>query len=289
LPVAAGLALVILAAGVGSRFGGMKQLAGVSAAGHALMDYAIYDALEAGFQRVVFVVSEDTEEPVRAHAEAGCARRTDVRYALQRSDDRPKPWGTGHAVLSARPFMEGAFGVINADDYYGRRSLGLLGEGLSEDGRDHLLVGYTLRETLSAFGGVSRGLCLLDGDRLKSVVELHEVRADGEGVTSANPEWRRLTGDEVISTNLWGFRPTFMDVLEGQFAEFQRRHGDDEKAEFYIGTAVNALLESDGPGVRVVRTADQFFGMTFADDLPKVKEEIGARIDRGEYPDPLWE
>jgi NDP-sugar pyrophosphorylase family protein len=281
------LALVVLAAGIGSRYGGMKQLAEVSDAGHSLMDYAIYDALQAGFHRVVFVVSDRTADAVRAHAEAGCARRVDVRYALQDSGGRPKPWGTGHAVLSARAEVEGAFGVVNADDYYGRQSFLLLGDALSKADGEHVLVGYRLRDTLSAFGGVSRGLCLLDGDHLRSVVELHDVRAVDGGITSREPEWQELTGDEVVSTNLWGFRPQFFDVLEEEFSAFRaQEHSSGD--EFLIGTAINAL-ERRGSRIRVLRTSDQFFGMTFADDLPDVRRHIQARIAAGLYPARLWD
>ena len=283
--------LVVLAAGVGSRYGGLKQLAEVSDAGHALMDYAVYDALRAGFERAVFVVSAGSEEAVRAHVEEGCARHVDVRYARQESGARPKPWGTGHAVLTARPFVEGPFGVVNADDYYGSRSFSILADGLSEQDERHVLVAYTLRDTLSPHGGVSRGLCLLNeqGDNLKRVVELHDVRASESGVTSADPEWRDLTGDELISTNLWGFRPAFFDVLDGQFTAFQSEHASDEKAEFFIGSAVNTLIERGQAGVKVLRTPEQFFGMTFQEDLAGVQGQLAARIEAGDYPSHLWD
>ena len=284
-----GAALVVLAAGVGSRYGGLKQLATVSEAGHALMDYAAFDALRAGFDRVVFIVSAGSEDDVRAHVEAGCGRRAEVHFARQESGDRAKPWGTGHAVLSAEPFIDGPFGVINADDFYGRTSFEILAQGLSEPGEHHLLVGYTLRETLSDHGGVSRGLCLLDGDQLRAVVELHEVEASGDGVTSADAEYRELTGDEVISTNLWGFRRSFFEVLEQEFSRFQEEHREDEKAEFYIGDAVNSLIEAGLAGVRVLRTQEQFFGMTFQEDRASVQEQLAARIAAGEYPERLWD
>ncbi|HEX6597592.1 MAG TPA: NTP transferase domain-containing protein [Acidimicrobiales bacterium] len=281
--------LVVLAAGVGSRFGGMKQLAQVGPGGRALMDYAVYDALRSGFGRVVFVVSERTRAAVEDHARAGCGRRAEVTFALQSHGERDKPWGTGHAVLSARPFVDGDFAVVNADDYYGRRSFGLLGEELAVAGDDHLLVGYTLRETLSAHGGVSRGLCLLDGDRLKAVVELHQVRHVDGGFTSREPEWRHLSGDEIVSTNLWGFREPFFDVLEEEFDAFLDERGADHDAEFYIGTAVNALIEGGKAAVKVVRTPDRFFGMTFPEDRPAVERQLAERVAGGEYPADLWD
>ena len=152
-----GRALVVLAAGVGSRYGGLKQLAEVSDGGYSLMDYAVFDALRAGFDPVVFVVSAGSEDAVRAHVESGCARHVGVRFARQESGSRAKPWGTGHAVLTARPFVDEGFGVVNADDYYGRRSFGLLAEGLAEPGEHNVLVGFTLRDTLSPFGGCPAG------------------------------------------------------------------------------------------------------------------------------------
>lgn len=280
--------LVVLAAGVGSRYGGMKQLAEVSPGGHALMDYAVYDARRAGFGSVVLIVSDQTEEAVRQHAEAGFARAVEVHFARQDSGNRRKPWGTGHAVLSSQPYVEGAFGVVNADDFYGRRSFEILGEGLAEVDEAHVLVGYTLRQTLSSFGGVSRGLCLVDGDRLRSVVELHDVRAEGDVVTSRDPEWSRLDGDETVSTNLWGFRPGFYDVLAEEFTAFRSQLGADDSAEFLIGTAVNVVVER-GPGVRVLRTPDRFFGMTYREDRPDVQQQLGALIAEGVYPERLWD
>jgi hypothetical protein len=284
-----GPALVVLAAGVGSRYGGLKQLAEVSEAGHALFDYAVFDALRAGFRRVVFVVSAASEAATRAHADAGCARHVDVQLVRQETDGRAKPWGTGHAVLTARPVLDGPFAVVNADDYYGPRSFALVGKGLGQGGDHHLLVGYTLRETLSSFGGVSRGLCLLEGDHLREVVELHDLRRAGDGVTSAHPDWPRLSGEEMVSTNLWGFRPAFLDVLAEEFSAFRGRHGSDERAEFYIGTAVNSLIAGGDAGVRVVRTTEQFFGMTYAEDLPDVRRQLAARIAAADYPERLWD
>lgn len=282
-------ALVVLAAGVGSRYGGPKQLVQVSEGGHALFDYAVFDAIRAGFERVVFVVSAETEGATRAHTDTGCARHVDVHLARQETDGRAKPWGTGHAVLTARPFVDGPFAVVNADDYYGPQSFALLGKGLAEGGDHHLLVGYTLRDTLSAFGGVSRGLCLLDGDNLSEVVELHDVRRAGHGVVSAHPAWPNLSGDEIISTNLWGFRPAFFDVLSEEFSAFRGQHPSDDRAELYIGNAVNSLVARGQAEVKVLRTPEQFFGMTYPDDLPGVRRQLAARISAGDYPKRLWD
>lgn len=278
--------LVILAAGIGSRYGGMKQLAEAGPGGHALMDYAVYDAARAGFERIVVVVSDKSEPAVRAHAEDGFARAVETEYARQDTADREKPWGTGHAVLSARPHVDGPFGVVNADDYYGRRSFELLREGLAADEPAHVLIGYTLRSSLSPFGGVSRGLCVLDGERLRSILELHDVRDAGGTITSRERE--RLTGDEVISTNLWGFRPGFFDVLAEGFAAFRDGPGTGSGDEYLIGDGVATAIQR-GPGVRVVRTSDPFVGVTYPDDLPAVRQHLTRLVQEGIYPERLWE
>ncbi|MCA1701752.1 MAG: NTP transferase domain-containing protein [Actinobacteria bacterium] len=280
--------LVVLAAGMGSRYGEMKQLAEVGPGGEGLMDYAVYDALRVGFDRVVLVVSESSRDPVRAHAEAGLARFVDTHYAEQASSGRGRPWGTGHAVLAAQPFVDGAFGVINADDYYGLRSLALLSNELSRPGADNVLVGYILHDTLSEYGGVSRGVCDVDGDKLISVTELHDVRRIADGLTSRERNWRELTGDEVISTNLWGFHPTFFAVLDESFSTFRAQVAPEGNAEFLIGTAVTRLIERGG-AVRVLKTSDRFFGVTFRADLPAVRQQIADLIAQGHYPEHLWE
>ncbi len=175
------MTLVVMAAGRGSRFGGLKQVAEIGPSGESLMDYSVYDAVRSGFDEVVFVVSEASAEPVEEHVKAGCGRHVDVRYALQKTDGRKKPWGTGHAVLTASADLDGEFGVINADDFYGPRSFDILGRELASEAKDHLLVGFRLRETLSPNGGVSRGLCRVEDGFLTSIQELHDV-AEVDGV-----------------------------------------------------------------------------------------------------------
>lgn len=284
--MAASLALVVLAAGLGSRYGGMKQLAEVGPGRQCLMDYAIYDAVHAGFESVILVVSEGGREAIKAHADAGFARLVQVYYATQPSSGRRKPWGTGHALLSAQAFVEGPFGVVNADDYYGRRSVQLLAEALSGTALNHILIGYPLRDTLSEFGGVSRGVCQLDGKRLRSVVELHDVRRQGGVFRCRNSDGRELTGDEVVSTNLWGFQPAFFDTLAEGFSDF--RAGADSDAEFLIGSGVTRLIERGG-SVTVLKTSDRFFGVTFGEDLLSVKQRISSLTIDCTYPERLWQ
>jgi hypothetical protein len=280
------MTLVVMAAGRGSRFGGMKQVAGIGPSGEALFDYAVHDGARSGFDRFVFVVSEESAEPVEAHVAAGCGRHVDVRYALQKTDGRPKPWGTGHAVLTASTEAEGPFGVINADDFYGPRSFELLGRELGGAPTDHLLIGFRLRETLSPNGGVSRGVCQVDDGYLKSISELHDVEeVDG---TIRSREVESLTGDELISTNLWGFLPSFTRVLAAEFHAFRAEHEDDAKAEFLIGDGIGALSRYGDERVRVVPTPERFLGITYADDVASVRDAVAALHDAGQYPSPLW-
>lgn len=280
------LTLVVMAAGRGSRFGGMKQVAGIGPAGESLFDYAVYDALRCGFDDVLFVVSEESRGPVAAHAAHGCGRHTQVRYALQEAEGRTKPLGTGHALLCASAAVDGSFGVVNADDFYGRPSFQLLAGALRANPRDHVLVGFRLRESLSPNGGVSRGICQVVDGTLVAITELHEIAADGGGLT--NREGFPLSGDELISANLWGFHPSFGEVLRVEFDRFLARAGDDPAAEFLIGDAVGSLPTHGDAVVRVVPTGERFLGMTYADDVAALTSEIASLVAAGHYPSPLW-
>lgn len=280
--------LVVMAAGRGSRFGGMKQVAPMGPSGEALFEYAVYDALRAGFDRAVFVVSEESAEAVEAQAGPGCGRHADVRYVQQKVDGRAKPWGTGHAVLSATAEVDGPFGVINADDFYGRRSFDLLGRELPQVESGGLMVAFRLRETLSPNGGVSRGVCQVEDGFLAGITELHDVEAvDGRSVRCR--EGVDLTGDELVSTNLWGFRPSFADVLAQEFDRFLEAHADDADAEFLLGDAVSRMEEHGEGRVHVVPTPERFLGITYADDVAAVREELAALVAAGTYPSPLWQ
>ena len=279
------MTLVVMAAGVGSRFGGIKQVARLGPAGESLFDYAVYDAVRAGFEDVVFVVSDASRGAVEAQVEAGCGRHVPVRYAIQKAEGRAKPWGTGHAVLTACGDVRQPFAVVNADDFYGRRSFDLLARELEVDGPDHVLVAFLLRQTLSPNGGVSRGVCVVEDGFLASITELHDVAATDGGVHSR--EGVALTGDELISTNLWGFRPSFCQTLAEEFDLFLEDHRADSDAEFLIGDGVASLGQHDEK-VRVVPTTERFLGVTYADDVAGVRDEIAALIAAGEYPSPLW-
>ena len=282
------LTLVVMAAGRGSRFGGMKQVAEIGPSGEALIDYAVYDALRSGFERVVFVVSEESAEPVEDHVKGGAGRHVDVRYALQKTDGRKKPWGTGHAVLTASAEVGGPFAVINADDFYGPRSFELLGKDLAAEQKDHLLIGFRLRDSLSPNGGVSRGVCQVDDDQfLTAITELHDVEeVDGEVRCREGVE---LTGDELFSANLWGFQPSFARVLAQEFETFRAGHEDDQDAEFLIGDGIGALGRYGDERVRVVPTPERFLGVTYAADVAGVREQVASFVEAGRYPSALWD
>ncbi|MGH9264457.1 MAG: nucleotidyltransferase, partial [Acidimicrobiales bacterium] len=246
--------------------------------------YAVYDALRCGFDDVVFVVSEESAEAVEAQVTAGCGRHVPVRYALQKTEGREKPWGTGHAVLTACTEVDGPFGVINADDFYGHESFQALGRTLADDPEHHVLVAFRLRESLSPNGGVSRGVCVVEDGFLASISERHDVRAEDGAVTAR--EGVALTGDELISTNLWGFQQSFCPTLAGGFERFTADQGDDPGAEFLIGDAVASLGRRR---VRVVPTSERFIGVTYADDVAGARASIADLVAAGRYPSPLWE
>jgi hypothetical protein len=265
----------------------MKQVAGLGPSGESLFDYAVYDAVQAGFADAVFVVSEESRPAVESHVAAGLGRRVEVRYVVQSAGTRRKPWGTGQAVLVACAEVSGPFGVINADDFYRRRSFELLADALASDD-DHVNVAFRLQDTLSTHGGVSRGLCLVDADGyLTGIQELHDVRqANGKIL---NDEGVELTGDEPVSMNLWGFRPSFCEVLSTEFDRFRERVGDDDqKSEFLIGDAVDALPRHGAARLRVVRTPEHFLGVTYQEDVEGVRAELAKLVDEGVYPSPLW-
>ncbi len=280
------MTMVVMAAGVGSRFGGMKQLAGIGPAGETLFDYSVYDSIRAGFDRAVFVVSEQSRTAVVPHVEEGCGRHVEVRYAEQPPMGRQKPMGTGHALLSACSEVEGPFGVVNADDFYGRRSFQILAGALEDEHEDHVLVGFRLADTLSSNGGVSRARCLVEDGTLTGIRELHEVQ-QVDGSLSCR-EGEELTGDELVSANLWGFRPDFCRTLHEDFERFRADLGADPAAEFLIGDSVESVMKAGARAVRVVATPERFLGVTFREDVAGVASDIAALVDRGIYPTPLW-
>lgn len=283
-------ALVILAAGLGTRYGGLKQLTPVGSHGESLLDYGIYDAVRAGFRKVVLVIRKEVEELFRRHIAEVVGTGIEIVFAHQKLEPprpgRAKPWGTGHAVLAAAWGIRGSFAVMNADDCYGADAFRLLFEHL-ESSAEHALVGYTLRETMSAHGGVSRAIVELDARGYVSrLTEVADIVAGGAAFTgwTTGGEAVSLRGDEVVSMNLWGFTPAVLPALERQFAHFLEARGADPRAEFLLSEAVGAQLAAGEARVRLLRTRGRWFGMTFSADDLSVRNEIRRLVDAGEYP-----
>jgi NDP-sugar pyrophosphorylase family protein len=283
--------LVILAAGVGSRFGGLKQVQPVGPAGELIIEYSAHDALQAGFSRLVLVIRKDIEADFRASIGRRLESRMDVSYVFQEAGaGRTKPWGTGHAVLAARDAVKRSFAVINADDFYGAAGYRALAAHFAAS-PDYAMVGYPLKQTLSEFGTVSRGLCATDvSGRLKSITEITKIEktAGGARYTDAGGSVRTLTGDEIVSMNFWGFTPQIFPQLERLFADFRASHAGDPKAEFYLPTALSTLNASGTGRISLLKSSDAWFGITYREDLAASQAAIRALIAAGKYPAPLW-
>lgn len=297
--------LVVMAAGAGSRFGGLKQLVPVGPGGETLTDYAVYDAWCAGVRRVVFVVRPEMEREFHGILGRKYESRLEVVYAPQELADtpvgfvvpegRPKPWGTGHAIRAARRHVTNPFLAINADDWYGADGFSKLTAFLSEPVRPgparYALVAFRLRRTLSAHGTVSRGVCTVSPrGRLLEVTEYADLRAEAGGVIGTGPGGTvcRFSGDEPVSLNLWGFVPAFFDELERGFERFLSERGTDPNAEFYLPAAVDAALKARRAEVTVLPTEEEWFGVTYREDLPRAQAAVGKRVEAGLYPSPLW-
>lgn len=292
--------LLVLAAGMGSRYGGLKQIDPVGPGGETIIDYSVYDALRAGFGKLVFVIRRDIERPFRELIGSRFEGRVQVEYVFQELQkipsgfevpaNRSKPWGTCHAVLTGGEVVREPFAVINGDDFYGQHSFEVLARFLETNPVDYAMVGFILKNTLSEFGTVARGLCRTSADDyLESVVELTQIRkaASGASYTGQTGEVRALTGEETVSMNMWGFTPRAFDQFHGEFAKFLEQHGRNGKAEFYIPTAVNALLEARQAQVKVLRSRDSWFGITYREDKPRVVESIRQLVANGAYPPKL--
>jgi UTP-glucose-1-phosphate uridylyltransferase len=289
--------LLVMAAGMGSRYGGLKQLDAVGPGGETIIDYSIYDALRTGFARLVFVIRHDIEAPFHEAIGRKFEKRIAVEYVFQELDKLPpgfavpagrtKPWGTTHAILLAEEAVREPFAAINADDFYGRASFQVMADFLRAGGGDYAMVGYTLRNTLSEHGSVSRGVCECDADgHLQAVTELTKIEKQGRG---AQAEGRALSGDELVSMNFWGFTPALFPKLRKRFEEYLQRSGHELKSECYIPTTVNELVASGTARVKVLPTTASWFGVTYQEDRPRVTAGIRELVARCEYPERLWE
>ncbi|MHC5108379.1 MAG: sugar phosphate nucleotidyltransferase [Planctomycetota bacterium] len=298
--------LIILAAGMGSRYGKLKQFEQVGPGGETIMDYAVYDAVRGGFGKIVFVIRADMKAEFTAAVCEKYEQRIPVACALQEPDGLPagyaiprgrtKPWGTGHAVLSAATMVDGPFAVVNADDFYGAQAYGALGTFLRQENVNPLpayaLVGYALRDTLSDAGGVNRGHCRRSPDGwLEHITEITDIHREGEHgrITKELGPDLILDGSELVSMNAWGFQPVVFEQLRQLFEEFLESNHNSPTAEFYLPSAVEKLVQDKRVRVKVLTTSDEWFGITFAEDKPRVVKSIGDLIERGVYPRHLWD
>lgn len=314
-PPSHGVSLVVMAAGMGSRFGGLKQLEPVGPSGELVMDYSVFDALRAGVTRVVFVVRRELLAEFRAAVGSRYEERVEVRYAFQELDLLPagfpvpegrlKPWGTGHAVLAAAGEVDGPFIAINADDFYGAASFGLLARHLSAPlprtaapaagpAERYALVAWRLANTLSENGTVSRGVCETDADgalvrvREYTTIRRTEFGARHEGKDGGAGTARDFTGEEPVSMNFWGFTPSFFAPLGSLFEEFLRERGKEVASEFFLPAAVDTLIQAGRARVQLLRTPSPWLGVTYREDLPVVREAVRRLVAAGEYRERLW-
>ena len=298
--------LVILAAGMGSRYGGMKQLEPVGPGGETIMDYSIYDALRGGFGRAVFVIRADMEQAFREMIGSRYEAHIPVSYAFQRLEDLPagyvvpsersKPWGTGQAVLAVAEQVNEPFAVINADDFYGTNSFAVLGEFLQQvdagEVPTYAMVGFTLRDTLTEAGTVNRGCCRCTADgQLEEITEILNIECNGEDARFPGDDGKLqpLSGDQIVSMNTWGFGVGFFDLLRERFKAFLAKHAATPKSEFYLPAAVQELMNAGQARVKVLPTTDRWVGVTHKEDKPRVVKMIAELVEQGIYPARLWE
>jgi len=300
-------ALVIMAAGMGSRFGGgIKQLEHVGPNGEIIMDYSIYDAKQAGFNKVVFVIRKDIEKAFHEIIGDKVSKQIEVEYVYQELDalpegytcpaERSKPWGTGHAVLSCLGAVKEPFMVINADDYYGKEAFVSIHDFLvkaAEKGSkgEYCMAGFVMGNTLSDNGIVTRGLCKVDADgNLLSVEEMYAIERKGDVAVAKNGagEPVEMALNSPVSMNMWGFTPDFLDALKNRFADFLKENSENPKAEYMLPEVVGALLREKKVSVKVLPTNDKWFGVTYKEDKEKVVQSLKELIDKGQYPASLY-
>ncbi len=295
--------LFVLAAGMGSRYGGLKQMDGVGPSGETIMDYSIYDALRAGFGKIVFVIREFFEEDFREKIVSKYENHVPVEVVFQELDklpagftvhpDRVKPWGTNHAVMMGKDVIHEPFAVINADDFYGRESYAILAEQLKRmDGQEnhYCMVGYRLHNTLSESGSVARGVCETDDKGyLTSVVERTQVeRVDGVIKFKEGETWTEVGENTPVSMNMWGFTPDYFEYSDKCFVDFLEKNQENLKSEYFIPLVVDHLITTNTADVKVLDTPSKWFGVTYAEDRPGVVAKLQNLVDKGEYPTPLW-
>jgi len=298
--------LVILAAGMGSRYGGLKQVDAFGPNGETIIDYSIYDAINAGFKKIVFIIREHFSENFEKVFKEKLAGKVEIEFVFQELDkvpegskypvDRTKPWGTAHAVIVAKEVVKEPFAIINADDYYGASSYKLLYDFLTDpenvNSNNYCIIGYYLKNTLSEYGTVNRGVCAVDENHtLKDIVETLKIQRHKDGVVRfPNAEGHgELAEDVVVSMNMFGFMPSFFDYAENMFKDFLADRAFEEKSEFYIPEVLDKMQDKDFAKVKVLNSDSNWFGVTYKEDKPYVVNQLNHLISLGVYPENLWD
>ncbi|MFV0593672.1 MAG: NDP-sugar synthase [Draconibacterium sp.] len=295
--------LLILAAGMGSRFGGLKQVEPVGPNGEAIIDYTIYDAIRAGFGKVVFIIRESFADAFKEKFDKKLEGKIEVDYVFQElnmlpegfslPEGREKPWGTAHAILVAKDAVKEPFCALNADDFYGKNAYKVMADFLvaSNNDSEYSMVGYQLNNTLSDHGSVSRGICEVDADNnLVKIVETTKIFKQGEAAYSVEEDGseKQLSGKENASMNIWGFKPSIFKTLEKRFVDFLETEMEKPKSEMYIPSVVFDMISDGEASVKVLEANSPWFGVTYKEDKPLVVGKIRSLIDAGEYPEKLW-
>ena len=298
--------LVIMAAGMGSRFGGLKQITSVDDEGHKIIDFSLYDARRAGFKKVVFIIKHQIEEDFKAAVGSRTEKYFDVRYVFQELDRLPsgyfvpegrvKPWGTAHAIACAKEAIDGPFAVINSDDYYGAHALETVCNYLKEDraASDHCMVGYLLKNTVTENGYVSRGVCKEKDGLLKDITERTHIEKRGDDAAyteDGGKTWFSLSGESIVSMNLWGFQQEILSEFTGRFKAFldENLPVNPLKCEYYLPSVADAQIKEGLGTIRVLTTEDKWHGVTYAEDLADVQAAMAKLKKKGLYPEKLWD
>lgn len=284
--------LVVMAAGMGSRFGGLKQMEPITADGRVLLDFSVYDAKKAGFTKVVFVIKNEIADDFIEIVGKRIEKMIKVEYVYQELDDLPegfscpsertKPWGTAHAILCCKDVVKEPFAVVNADDYYGRTAFKKIYDELTKDNDEYCMVGFRLENTLTENGYVSRGVCEVEGGYLKKVTERTKI-IDCKFTEDDGETWTVLPPDTVVSMNLWGFKPDIFGYIKEGFKNFLKENIEKPKAEYYLPLIVTELIDSDTKKVKVLTAEDKWYGVTYKEDKEKVVKALGEMVNKGYY------
>ncbi len=297
--------LVVMAAGMGSRYGGIKQIDPVGPNDQLIIDYSVYDAKKAGFESVVFIIKHEIEKAFKEAIGDRLSKIMNVKYAYQSVDDVPegfelpegrvKPWGTSHAIYAAREIVDGPFAVINADDYYGPKGFQLVYDFLTENTseEDHCMVGYYLKNTVTENGSVSRGVCTVKADdTLEEIEEYLKIELKDGKIKYTEDDgasYKDISGETVVSMNLWGFKRSYIDEISEGFKEFLIQNKDNiTKSEYYIGSTISKMINEDTAKVHVLYSGDKWHGVTYKEDKPSVINAIKEKTEQGLYPEDLW-